>query len=335
MGHTEAVGPSKALARQVYQKRKNEVREGRFFPELTRRGVLLSELLDDAIRKAREERLRPGNRYKILARWFAGRTAASITSDEIGKRLAAERVATGPRKGQPLAAATFNHYRVALSHAYKIGIENKKVTENPARGVKLFKLNNERIRFLNDVDALEERKLRAAMAKQCPAREAEFDLALHTGMRWAEQYSLQWENVSLERKQITLLLTKSGKRQVVRLNSAAVAALVKLGPKETGIVCPDGDDEWAHRTWWDSVRRAAKISDFHWHDLRHTFASRLVMNGVDIYKVSKLLRHGSVKVTERYAHLADVHLADAVERSVTASVTAPRDGVASATPTIH
>ncbi|HYL63239.1 MAG TPA: tyrosine-type recombinase/integrase [Candidatus Methylomirabilis sp.] len=71
--------------------------------------------------------------------------------------------------------------------------------------------------------------------------------------------------------------------------------------------------------------QAAKIEDFHWHDLRHTFASRLVMSGVDIFTVNRLMRHKSLQVTMRYAHLADTHLATAVGKlipSVTPSDTA-------------
>lgn len=81
-----------------------------------------------------------------------------------------------------------------------------------------------------------------------------------------------------------------------------------------------------HDNWWLSVIAAAQIDDLRWHDLRHTFASRLVMNGVDIFTVCRLLRHRDVKTTMRYAHLADQHLASAVNKlvgSVTPSDTAP------------
>lgn len=73
--------------------------------------------------------------------------------------------------------------------------------------------------------------------------------------------------------------------------------------------------------------KAAAIEDFHWHDLRHTFASRLVMAGVDVFTVCRLMRHKNIQVTMRYAHLADKHLAAAVDKlvgSVTSSDTTPR-----------
>jgi integrase len=104
---------------------------------------------------------------------------------------------------------------------------------------------------------------------------------------------------------------------------------------ESSFVCPDGEEQ--HRDWWDAVRKAAKVEDFRWHDLRHTFASRLVMNGVDILTVNKLLRHKTLQVTMRYAHLAATHLHDAIERlvGVTNSVTPAAETIAPSSQTIH
>jgi len=73
-----------------------------------------------------------------------------------------------------------------------------------------------------------------------------------------------------------------------------------------------GSSNSSSRDWWLAVLTAAGIEDFHWHDLRHTFASPLVMSGVDIFTVCRLMRHKNVQVTMRYAHLADKHLAAAV-----------------------
>jgi len=67
------------------------------------------------------------------------------------------------------------------------------------------------------------------------------------------------------------------------------------------------------KTHWEKYVRVASIEDFHWDNLRHTFASRLVIKGVDVYTVSKLMGHYSTEVTERYAHLASDHLQRAVD----------------------
>lgn len=325
----EAVGPSKALAIKVCAKRRTEVAERRFFPGAN---IALDELIKDALAEARrnhemkrsKKKLRT-YRYRIVGEWFKGREAASITPGEIDKKLA-EHCHT---------SANFNRYRVALSHTYKIAMQNGKALRNPASLVTLKKENNERVRFL---ETEEEAALRKAIRKLCPKREAEFDLAIYTGMRWSEEYGLRWAEVDQKRNKITLLETKGGKTQHVRLNVAAHGALAKLRviTADSEFVCPD-QDEWTHRQWWDAVRKEAKLSDFHWHDLRHTFASRLVMSGVDIYTVNKLMRHETLQVTKRYAHLADAHLQQAVERlpSVTPSVTASESGASQASPTIQ
>ncbi|HTB93155.1 MAG TPA: site-specific integrase [Candidatus Sulfotelmatobacter sp.] len=314
----ERVGPSKALALKAYAKRKTEVAERRFFPGSN---ILFDDLIKDVTAEARLSQAvnKTGKkvrtyRYRIVGEWFKGRKAASITRDEINKKLS-EHCKT---------AANFNRYRVALSHTFKIGIQNGKATDNPALLVKLKKENNVRVRFLEDE---EEKALRDALRESFPEREPEFDLALYTGMRWSEQYELQWPQVDLKRNRITLLETKSGEKQYVLLNEAARKALVRLraiGPTSAS-VCSNSD-AWAHRQWWDAVRTKSKVSNFHWHDLRHTFASRLVMNGVDILTVNKLMRHGTLQVTMRYAHLSNAHLQRAVERlaGVSKSATAPK-----------
>jgi integrase len=148
----------------------------------------------------------------------------------------------------------------------------------------------------------------------------------------AEQYTLSWENIDLvSTNKFTLPLTKRGERQYVTMNSAARKALAKLRARypQAKLVCPSaGYYNDFKRKFWEPVVTKAKITDFHWHDLRHTFASRLVMAGVDIFTVSKLLRHDEVGSTERYAHLSTPHLAAASERlvetpSVTESVQEP------------
>lgn len=89
---------------------------------------------------------------------------------------------------------------------------------------------------------------------------------------------------------------------------------------------------------WAEVLKESKVADFHWRDLKHTFASRLVMAGTDIFTLSKLLRHGNVATSQRYAHLTDAHLQQVVERlaaGVTPGVTVPQHPTIRAPRTIN
>ena len=158
--------------------------------------------------------------------------------------------------------------------------------------------------------------MRAAVRSQSLEHEAEFDLALNTGMRRGEQYGLTWDRVDLERGILTVY-GKTGRR-FVRINSVARAAILHLHSVSNGskFVCPDKqrEDQKDWRTWLDHACDSAKIDNFLWHDLRHTFASRLVMAGVDLRNVQELLGHRTIITTQRYAHLSPDHQRANVEK---------------------
>src|ERR1700681_2652056 len=97
------------------------------------------------------------------------------------------------------------HDRPPLSSpTYRLGVENDKATVNPARLLKHKREDNGRVRFLNQHDPDEEMRLRATVDAKCVAHLPEFELALHTGMRPSEQYSLTWDRIDLVRRQITI-----------------------------------------------------------------------------------------------------------------------------------
>lgn len=134
-------------------------------------------------------------------------------------------------------------------------------------------------------------------------------LSIHTGLRRGELFRLTWANVDLAAHVITVQpeTSKSGKARRVPLNSTALAALhvwrSEVPPRT--LVFPGRSGELTNtKRSWRRVLTAAGITAFRWHDMRHTFASRLVQKGVPLYVVSELLGHGSERMTRRYAHLA-------------------------------
>jgi integrase len=147
-------------------------------------------------------------------------------------------------------------------------------------------------------------------------------LSLNTGMRRGELFGLKWSEVDVAAPMLTVLGAgaKSGETRHIPLNVDAIDALkmwMAQSATTTGYVFPGEDGgrlSVGVRSSWASVLEAAGIGAFRWHDLRHTFASNLVMAGVDLYPVQRLLGHKSPKMTQRYAHLSPDVLAQAVAR---------------------
>ena len=210
---------------------------------------------------------------------------------------------------------TVNRHRSLLSLTYRLAIRNGKARENPVRQVARKRENNVRTRFL---DTKEEAALRATIRALYPERVPEFDLALHTGMRRNEQWQLRWQDLNLGAGIITIPQTKHGATRHVPINSVAEKALQTLSKNrnESPYVCAGSDQregrDWER--WFEECVREAKIVDFRWHDLRHTFASRLAMAGVSLRTLAELLGHKTLAMVMRYAHLAPAHLRDAVEK---------------------
>ena len=155
-------------------------------------------------------------------------------------------------------------------------------------------------------------------------------------MRRNEQHRLRWQDVDLARGIITIPHAKHGEKRYIPINSTAEVALRTLLARANGspYVCPgpDGDRHRKWERWFERCIRQTGIADFRWHDLRHTFASRLVMAGVDLRTVQELLGHKGIQMTLRYAHLAPAHLRDAVER-LASERTATRTATSAARPT--
>jgi site-specific recombinase XerD len=297
---------TKGMAIDLYRKRKVQALEGKKLPERLRRAtVTFAAIANDAlayskVHKAGTSYRCDAGRMEVVLGCFREYPAESITAQDI----------EGQFQRQEWAPATANRYRALLSLTYRLAIRNGKVKENPARLVAHRLEDNARIRFLS---ADEETALRKAIEGKCAERMPEFDLALNTGLRLSEQYGLLWEDVSLPLRGLTIRRSKNGTMRHVPLNQAAVKALETLGKRSPAseYVCGAAREP---RRWFERVLKDAKVANFSWHCLRHTFASRLVMAAVDIRTVQELLGHKTIAMTVRYCHLAPKHTLAAVER---------------------
>ena len=145
-------------------------------------------------------------------------------------------------------------------------------------------------------------------------------LSMHTGLRRGEMFKLPWREVNLEQKVLTVrsLSSKAKRRRDIYLNSEAIEILTswrKMTDRGAELVFPgaNGKELTDLKRSWGKLLKDAEISDFRWHDLRHHFASKLAMAGVDLNTIRELLGHSDYKMTLRYAHLAPNHKRKAVD----------------------
>jgi integrase len=147
-------------------------------------------------------------------------------------------------------------------------------------------------------------------------------LSINTGIRQGEIFSLRWENVNFEQSLLTIegAYAKSGKTRHIPLNTEAFKVLKgwRQQTENSDFVFPGKNGQRFNniKKAWAGLLKSAKIENFRWHDLRHHFASKLVMAEVDLNTVRELLGHSDMSMTLRYAHLAPEHKASAVAKLV-------------------
>lgn len=145
-------------------------------------------------------------------------------------------------------------------------------------------------------------------------------LSLNTGLRRGELFQLTWKNVDFTNKLLTVEggISKTGNTRHVPLNSYALEILEEWhnhgSSNELVFYQNDGKALTTVQRQWEAISKLARIDNFRWHDMRHHFASRLVMASVDLNTVRELLGHSDIKMTLRYAHLAPEHKAQAVAK---------------------
>lgn len=219
------------------------------------------------------------------------------------------------KQNKTLSAATIKHQLVLLTRIFSIAEQWGVFTgRNPCQRVRKPKLNNEITEYLQD-DELS--RLLTVLESWPDRMQASIVLfCLYTGLRRGEIFSLTWNDVDLVRKKMTIRDPKGKLDQNLPLSDKAIDVLKAVPRKyETEYIfySVSGEKRKTIRHGWNLIKEAAQLpADFRFHGLRHHFASSLVSAGVDIYTVQKLLCHKDSKTTQRYAHLADKTLKDAV-----------------------
>ncbi len=207
-----------------------------------------------------------------------------------------------------LAPATCNRALFLVKYVLNCARRWGFIAESPARDVSGLPEKEFRERYLSKEEA--RRLLEALDADKDQQAAQAVKLLLFTGARKSEILAARWENVDMERRILTVPLSKSGKARHIPLSDAALQILKGI-PRKSEWLFPSTKKASHFSTIydaWDRVRVRAGLKDVRLHDLRHSFASFLVNSGCSLYEVQKILGHQNPKVTTRYAHLAQYSL---------------------------
>ena len=302
----------KDLAKRIFKSVEGKVAEGRWFPpEKAQREehtfLELSEMYFEWV-AARQRAYRwKGYVIKQLKERFGNMILDHFDTLKL-EQFQSERL----RKGNK--PATVNRLLAVISHMFTKAVDWNMMDRGVAASIKVKMLpeNNRRLRFLS----LEEC---TALIEACdPHLRPIVVTALNTGCRRGEILGLRWDkHVDLKHGFILLDKTKNGERREVPVNSTLKTVLQGLTRRlDVPYVFFDVTTGKPYRDLKKSFAtacRKAGIHDFHFHDLRHTFASQMIMAGVDLTTVKELLGHKDIRMTLRYAHLASGHKVKAVD----------------------
>jgi integrase len=331
---------SKTAAKHWAQKIETDIRENRHFRTAEARRRTVAELIDRYIEQWLPQKAPSVVTQRFQLLWWreeiGDRILAELRPDvfidartELSKRLVPKKGADGKTTHVKISSGTINRYFAALSPVFTVAVrELGWLHENPLRTINKLKEPKGRDRFL---DKHEIKQLLAACKNSKNSYIHLFVLlSLSTGMRKNEVLGLRWADFDQDMKQLTLHDTKNGEKRGIPVAAQALAELLRVRSKaekklkaekrpksdlEGHHIFPSragGDEPLDIRVPWETVRDAAKLSDFRIHDLRHTAASYLAMNGSSLLDIAHVLGHKSLDMVKRYAHLSPQHTAKTI-----------------------
>ncbi|MCP4898878.1 MAG: site-specific integrase [bacterium] len=297
-------GDTITAARALRDEASTDVKRGEFE---TRRAPapVFAEFADTYLEHAKQHKRswkRDEGALRPFVAFIAPKRIDEVTTWDIERHKA--------RRRQVVSPATVNRELAVFRHLFNMARKWGYDVDNPMADVRMFKVDQTTIRVLDDN---EERALFKAAAHHL---RPVLVVALNTGLRRGELLSLRWEQVDLFEKVITVKHSKSGKVRHVPINDIAFEYLRTIpGGYDKGPVFTwAGNSITSIKTAFNAAVRRAGIPPLRFHDLRHTFATRLVLAGVDLPTLQELMGHASITTTRRYAHPAPSHKRAAVNR---------------------
>lgn len=299
-------------AKRWAQDTESAIRDGRHFKTAEAKKHTFNDLIDKyclEVLPNYNEREQKERRSKL--KWW---------SEGLGHYLLSDLTASviSERKSQlKRSPATIDKYLKNLSHLFTMAVNEWEWVEvNPVKKIKKPKLPRGRVRFLDDDER--QRLLKACKESSNPVLHVCVVLAISTGMRKGEQMELKWKDVNLKEGFLILHETKNDDRRRIPLVSYVLESLKqhsRVRRLDTDLLFPSKKKDKPidlRRPFSDALKRA-KITDFHWHDLRHCAGSYLAMNGASGTDIAEVLGHKTLQMVKRYSHLSESHVSSVVE----------------------
>ena len=308
-------------AKKWVQHTEAAIREGRHFKVNEAKRHTLTEAIDRYINDILPLKPKNFSDQSGQLKWWKENIGSYLLSDIAPALLAQTRDKLAREmtsRGKLRSPATINRYLAVLSHLFTTAVKEWGwVEDNPLRKVSKPKEPRGRVRFLSDEE-------RTRLLDECKKSDSQYlytavVLALSTGGRRMEILGLSWSDVDFSRGVITLHETKNGERRVLPLAGHALELmqqLAKVRHVKCDLVFPGKDFKKPVdlRTPFENALKRADITDFRWHDLRHSCASYLAMNGASLAEIAEILGHKTLQMVKRYAHLSEAHTSKVVAR---------------------
>jgi len=293
----KAVGQDKKLAEIALKKVETELIENKWLDIKREHKIKFSEVSKEFIEKYSKVNKRSWKRDQLsishLDKFFGSKFIYEIKEKDI-EEYKKERLLTG------IKHSTLNRELACLKTILNKAKEWGYIEQVPK--IKLFKENNQRVRYLTEEE--EEKLLKVAPE---PLRSI-IIVALNTGMRQGEILNLKWRDIDLKEEIIIIQDSKSREKRVVHMNQSTKEVFLNLlsSKSKEYVFEKEGKklDTFYISHLFAKLVKQAGIKDFRFHDLRHTFASRLVMAGVNLKTIQELIGHKSYQMSLRYSHLS-------------------------------
>jgi integrase len=311
-------------AKKWAQQTESAIREGRHFKTTEAKRHTLTELIDRYCQDVLATKPKNARDQKRQFDWWKAEIGNHALADVTPALIAQyrDKLASGiTSHGKPRSPATVNRYMAALSVAFTTAVKEWGwMDDNPMRKVTKPKESRGRVRFLSDDERL--RLLKACKESSNPYLYIVVVLALSTGMRQGEIMNLTWDTVDLTQGRAILHETKNGERRAIAITGHALETLKELNKArriDCNLLFPAKENAPQKpqkpidlRSPWETAVKIARLQDFHFHDLRHSAASYLAMNGASLAEIAEVLGHKTLQMVKRYAHLSEGHTARVV-----------------------